>query len=199
MKNGINLIPDDVLRARLMKKARSSLLAVCAVYLMLLGAVFTAQKMEIKSKTAELQTIEARRDKLLSSGERQAGLGRKLAEIRRSEAELTQRLNVTAGLSGKRVAWAHVLKRLSHEVPEGVWLRALSTSEAASALKRVRITGSATSNRPVADFISSLENSGLFSELSLTYTQKREHPSGTVYDFELYMDLKKTGETVHDW
>lgn len=199
MKNGINLIPDEIKQARLIKKVRAGLIAIGIVYVAVLGLVFVGQRIEIKSKNATLSDIEAKRDALLSSGARQADLGRKLADIRRAEGELTQRLNATAGLSGKKIAWAHVLKRLSTEMPEGVWLRGISTSEAVSALKRVRLTGSATSNRPVAEFISALENSGLFTDLSLTYTQKREHPSGSVYDFELYMDLKKTGETVHDW
>lgn len=199
MKNGINLIPDEIKRARLIKKARAGLIATGVAYVAILGLVFAGQRMEIKNRNAALSAIEAKRDLLLSSGARHADLGRKLADIRRAEGELTQRLNATAGLSGKKIAWAYVLKRLSSEMPEGVWLRGISTSEAGSALKRVHITGSATSNRPVAEFISALENSGLFMNLSLTYTQKREHPSGAVYDFELYMDLKKTGETVHDW
>lgn len=199
MKNGINLIPDEIMRARLIKKVRIGIIAMGVIYVAVLGLVFAEQRMEIKSRNAELSAIEPKRDALLSSGARQADLGKKLADIRRAEGELTQRLNATAGLSGKKVAWAYVLKRLSTEMPEGVWLRGISTSEAGSALKRVHLTGSATSNRPVAEFISALENSGLFIDLSLTYTQKREHPSGPVYDFELYMDLKKTVETVHDW
>ncbi|MBI2400841.1 MAG: PilN domain-containing protein [Deltaproteobacteria bacterium] len=199
MKNGINLIPDEIKRARLIKKARTGLIATGVVYVAVLGLVFAGQRMEINDRKADLSAVEAKRDSLLSSGTRQADLGRKLADIRRAEAELTQRLNATAGLSGKKIAWAHVFKRLSAEMPEGVWLRGISTSEAGAALKRVHITGSATSNRPVAEFISALENSGLFMDLSLTYTQKREQSSGSVYDFELYMDLKKNGETVHDW
>lgn len=199
MKNGINLIPDEIKRERIIKKVRTGLVAIGVVYVAVLGLVFAAERMEIKNRKAALSAIEARRDSLLSSGTRQADLGRRLADIKLTETELTQRLNATAGLSGKKIAWAYVLKRLSLEMPEGVWLRGISTSEAGSALKRVRLTGSATSNRPVAEFISALENSGLFMDLSLTYTQKREHPSGPVYDFELYMDLKKTEDTVHDW
>lgn len=199
MKNGINLIPDEIMRARLVKKARAGLVIIGVVYLAILALVFAGQRLEIKNRKAARSDIEAKRAALLSSGARQADLGIKLADIRRAESELTQRLNATAGLSGKKVAWAYVLKRLSQEMPEGVWLRGISTSEAGSALKKIHLTGSATSNRPVAEFISALESSGVFMDLSLTYTQKREHPSGPIYDFELYMDLKRTEETVHDW
>lgn len=199
MKGGINLIPDDIKRARLQKKIRAGLVAFGVFYVALLAVVLVAQRMEAGERKAELAALETKEAELLSSGTRQAELGRKLADVKRLEADITQKINAASGLSGKKVAWAHVLKRLSADVPEGVWLRGISTSETDSALKRVRVTGSASSNRPVADFISALENSGIYKDLSLTYTQKREGKGGTVYDFELYMDLKKTTETVHDW
>jgi Tfp pilus assembly protein PilN len=199
MKNGIDLVPAEINRERLLKKARAFLVAAGIMYLAVLGMIFTLQSIEIKNKSAELSAVEAERDSLLAGGARQAELAGRLAEIRKAQAALTQRINATAGLSGKKIAWAFVLKSLAADVPEGVWLRAVSTFEAASALKRVRLTGSATSNRVVAGFISTLESSGLFAGVNLTYTQKREHPSGQVYDFELYMDLKRTEDTVHDW
>ena len=152
-----------------------------------------------RSTRPALSAVEAQRDSLLTSGARHIDLGRQLSEIKKTEAALTQRLSAAAGVDGKRIAWAYVFKRLSQEVPEGVWLRSITTSEADTALKRLRLTGSATSNKPIAAFISALESSGLFKDLSLTYTQKREHKSGPVYDFEVYMDLKKTEDTVHDW
>jgi Tfp pilus assembly protein PilN len=199
MKNGIDLVPDEIKRERLMKKARAILIVAGFLYLAALVALFTFQRMEIKDKSAALSALQAKRDSLLTSGARQAELAGRLAEIRKAQAVLTQRVNATAGLSGKKVAWAFILKNLAADVPEGLWLRGISTFEADSALKRVRLKGSATSNRVVADFISSIENSGLFTGVSLTYTQKKEDPSGLVYDFELYMDLKRTEATVHDW
>ena len=199
MKNGINLIPDEIRTQRLAKKVRTGLVAFVALYAALLGFVFAGQRAEINEKRDALSAVEAQRDSLLTSGARHIDLGRQLSEIKKTEAARTQRLSATAGIEGKRIAWAYVFKRLSQEVPEGVWLRSITTSEADTALKRLRLTGSATSNRPIAAFISALESSGLFKDLSLTYTQKREHKSGPVYDFEVYMDLKKTEDTVHDW
>jgi Tfp pilus assembly protein PilN len=199
MKNGINLVPCEIKRERLMKKARAVFIGFALLYLSVLVVLLTLQRMEIKDKSAGLSALEAKRDSLLAGGARQAELAGRLAEIRKGEAVLTQRINVTTGLSGQKIAWAFILKSLAADVPEGLWLRGISTFEAASALKRVRLTGSATSNRVVAAFISALESSGLFTGVSLTYTQKREAPPGLVYDFELYMDLKRTEDTVHDW
>lgn len=199
MKNGINLIPDDVVRERLVRKVRTGLVVFGVFYAVVLGGVYAAQRMDLNAKKASLSEVESRGASLFSKDAHHAELGKKLAEVKRLETELTQKISAAAGLSGKKVAWAHVLKRLSADVPEGLWLRVVSTSETDSALKRLRVAGSALSNRPVAEFISALESSGLYKDLSLTYTQKRESASGTVYDFELFMDLKRTAETVHDW
>lgn len=199
MKTSINFIPEDILRARLIKKVRAALVSFGVFYAIVLGGVFAAQRMDISEKRAGLSTIEAMEAELFSKDAHHAELGRKLADIKRVETELTQKISAASGLSGKKVAWAHVLKRLSSDVPEGVWLRAISTSETDGALKRLRVAGSAVSNGPVAEFLSALENSGLYKDLSLTYTQKREASKGPVYDFELFMDLKRTEETVHDW
>lgn len=200
MKNGINLIPDDVVRARLAKKVRVGLIAFAVVYTVFLAVVFAFQRLDIRDKREALEQIEARQKEIFSSGSRPAELAVKLADTKRVETELTQKINAASGFSGKKIAWAYVLKRLSADIPEGVWLRGIATSESDSALKRVRLTGSSTSNSLVADFISALENSGMYKDLSLTYTQKRELAGGgSVYDFELHMDLKRTEMTVHDW
>lgn len=195
MKNGINLIPDEVRKERLMKKARSLAAVAAALYLAALLSVIGLQRSWIKEKAGELAAIEARRDELLGGGRVRTDLGASLAAARAAEAELARRISAAASVPGRKIAWSHVLKRLSAEVPEGVWLRSLSTSDAAPALKRVRLSGSATSNRPIAGFISRLENSGVFTDVSLKYTQKREQAA---YDFELYMDLDETGEGAHE-
>jgi len=195
MKNGINLIPDEVRKERLMKKARSLAAVAAALYLAALLSVIGLQRSWIKEKAGELAAIEARRDELLGGGRVRTDLGASLAAARAAEAELARRISAAASVPGRKIAWSHVLKRLSAEVPEGVWLRSLSTSDAAPALKRVRLSGSATSDRPIAGFISRLENSGVFTDVSLKYTQKREQAA---YDFELYMDLDETGEGAHE-
>lgn len=84
-------------------------------------------------------------------------------------------------------------------MPEGLWLRGVSSSDAEGGGKRIRVLGSAAANRAVADFIFTLENSGYFSNVTLAYTQKRDLERAHVYDFELNMNIRKNEETTHDW
>ncbi len=199
MKNGINLIPDEVRKERLLKKACVFSALAGVIYLVALVFMSAEQRSEIREKRELLSSVEARRDELLGGARGRADFGGRLAAAREAEAELTRKISATDSISGRKTAWSHVLKRLSAEVPKGVWLRSVATTDAAPQLKRVRLSGSATSNRPLAGFISSLENSGVFTGVSLTYTQKREQAAGAVYDFELSMELKKTDEAAHEW
>lgn len=198
MTGGINLVPDDIRKSWLVIKVRMALIAAGALYLVVLSAVFVQQRHAIGLKRAEAAVATQRMEGLLSGGANYTELASRLQQARLAEADLTKRLSVTAGIS--RTAWSRVLKKLSHDVPKGVWLRGISTTDAAEAGgKRVRLVGSAVGNKPVADFVFALENSGYFANVTLAYTQKRDIPTGQVYDFELFMGLKRTEETSYAW
>jgi len=198
MIKGITLIPDEIKREWLRKKVRKTLIAAATAYIILLGSVFFIQRGSLEAKGAEAIAVAAEKERVISKGSGYAELAMRLQQAKQSEAEIAKKLSVTAGLS--RTAWSQVLKRLSHDVPQGVWLRGISTADlTGGGAKRVRVMGSATANKAIADFIFTLENSGFFSSVTLAYTQKRELQAGQAYDFELYMNINKTGETSYDW
>lgn len=197
MINGINLIPDDIKKGWLKKKVRKALIAAGIAYFVLLGGVLVQQRSAIAAKRVEAAQAAAEKEGLLSKGSGYLELAKRLQLAKQSEAELSKKLGAAAGLS--RTAWSNVLKRISNDVPEGLWLRGVSSSDGDGGGKRIRVLGSAAANRAVADFIFTLENSGYFSYVTLAYTQKRELEAGHVYDFELYMNLRKNEETTHDW
>jgi Tfp pilus assembly protein PilN len=126
----------------------------------------------------------------------------RLAELKRSEATIARRLALSSGLASDRVEWSRVLRRLSNDIPRDVWLRSLATSDAeagpdgtpATREKRVRMLGSALANGAVASFIRTLEGSGYLDDVTLSYTQKRDFDTMTVFDFEVTARLKKPAE-----
>lgn len=199
MIKGINLIPDDLKSRWRLRKVRKALIAAAAVYLVFLGAVFTSQRAGISEKKAELASLRAELDSLASSGSRHMEFAMSLKRIKAAEAELNGRLSAASGLSGKRIAWSSVLKKLSHDIPGGVWLRSISTADADGGSKRLKMLGSASTNKGIADFIFTLENSGYFDDVKLSYTQKKDYGKDFVFEFEIYMDLKDTGEVMHEW
>ncbi|MBI5643921.1 MAG: PilN domain-containing protein [Deltaproteobacteria bacterium] len=200
MIKGINLIPVEIQNEWRIKKWRAGILAACAVYVCLLAAVFINQRFALNEKRAEEQAVLGEKDALAAKSSEYALLTRKLTELKTTETELKKRLGVTADLNDKRISWSLILKKLSHDIPDGVWLRALSTSDVQdSAGKKLRFLGSAKSNRVLADFVFKLENSGYFQDSTLSYSQKRESGGSSVYDFEIYATLRKTNEILYEW
>lgn len=187
--NGINLLPEDIRRKRRLRTIRRYLYAAGALYAVALVAAFAMQRLELGEKKAELASLQAELQEASAGASGYPELARKLSEIRSAEAELSRRLGAVAGLSEGRVEWSYLLKRLSIDTPKGVWLRSIATSDDAGG-KKVRLLGGASSNRSLAEFISTLERSGYLEGVSLTYSQKRG--DSETYDFELGMVLSKT-------
>ncbi len=198
MIKGINLIPDEIKDEWRLRKWRRAFVLAAAIYLAFLGALYYSQYSVVRERRAEELALLQEKESFAGKSAVYLELSRKINETRLAEADLKKRLNVTEGLAEKRISWSTVLKRLSRDVPQGLWLKSLSTLDAGGG-KKLRVLGSALSNRAVADFIFTLENSGYFENVALSYTQKRDFDSGTVYDFELNASLKKTGEVMYEW
>ncbi|MBI5453878.1 MAG: PilN domain-containing protein [Deltaproteobacteria bacterium] len=197
---GINLIPEDIQKAWRVRKWRLAFIGAGACYVLFLIAVFALQRAELSRLKAEEAALVSAKDALAGRSSEYALLTKRLSEIRAAEGELSQRIGVASELKDKRVSWSFVLKNLSHEVPKGVWLRSLSTSDVQGTTdKKVKFLGSATNNRAVADFIFKIENSGRFRDATLSYSQKRDLGGNIVYDFEVYATLRKTGEVLYEW
>ncbi|MBI5469386.1 MAG: PilN domain-containing protein [Deltaproteobacteria bacterium] len=198
MIKGINLIPDEIKDGWRLKRWKRTFILAAAAYLAVPGLVYFRQHTVITQKRAEEAALQKGKESFAGKGAIYTELSRRIRDAQQAETELKKRLNVTADLADKRISWSNVLKKLSHDVPQGLWLKNLSTSDSAGS-KKLRILGSALSNRAVADFIFTLENSGYFDNVALSYTQRRDFGSETVYDFELSASLRKTDEVMYEW
>ncbi len=198
IKNTINLIPEDLLLERWAGKMRRIFAAVLVLCLILLGAVFYKQRTTLDARHSELDALIREKEKLLSKSAVYAELAQKVKDAETSGTELKKRLSQAGELAGRRISWATVLKRLSREAPADVWLKSLSSSDAGEQ-KRLKFTGSAVSNSAVADFVFMLENTPYFQDVALAYTQKKDVQGGSVYDFEIGLNVRKTEEIVYEW
>jgi Tfp pilus assembly protein PilN len=200
MINGINLIPEEIKRQWRLKNVRRVLGVVAVLYLAGLAALYMNQRREIGSLNTVLDELNARKASIAGQSEEYARVKAGLAEIRNSEVALNKRLELASGLAEDRVSWSYILKRLSNDIPPGVWLRSLATSDVGEGRKKVvRFLGSALTNRAVANFIFTLENCGYFRDVTLSYSQKRDFDSKTVFDFEISGELIKTEEVTRGW
>lgn len=195
----INLVPEDIQARWRLWKRRKALLSVAAVYAAALILVFINQRVVLHGKRAAVASIEAERNSLAAKGSEYERLSRQLAEVRQAESELKKNFEAGAALAQKRIAWPVLLKRLSNDIPDNVWLKTLSTSDInEQGGKKMRFVGTAASNRAVSEFVFMLENSGYFEDAVLLYTQKKEYGANSYYDFEVNSTLKKTEEIMYE-
>lgn len=200
MARGINLIPEEIQAGWRLRRIRTALAGAAAVYLALMFMVFMTQISRINSKKAALAFAAGERDALLAKNAPYLELAKKYKELQQAEAELKKKLNVTSDLNEKRVSWATVLKKLSYDVPQGVWLRSISTSDIQGTNgKKIRFLGTSRTNKGITDFVFTLENAPHLQDVALSYSQKRDYKSSTVYDFEIYAALRKTDGIMYEW
>jgi len=216
-KKTINLVPEDIRERWKAKRVRTVAVAVAIVYLIGVVAVYAGTRASVSGMQTTIDTLAAEKAALAARSAEYRELTIRLAETRKAEADYRRRLDTAMKLTEGIVSWSAVLKRLSNDIPGGVWLRTLSTADAGpvgaapggsggqpaaaprGGSKKVRFLGTAVANGAIADFIFTLENSGYFTGVDLSYTQKREVLSSTVYDFEVEGTIKPTSEIMYEW
>lgn len=196
---GINLIPEDVRFAWRLKRLRAFLTAFAFLYLLTLALIFMSQRTAVAAKKAQMNALIQQKEMLIANSAQYSELQARHREIQTTETELKKRLEAAAGLAEKSISWAAVLRRLSRDMPENVWLKSITTSDDEAQGKTLKFMGSSTTSRGVADFLFMLENSPHFHNAALSYSQKKDFDKTTVHEFEITAGLKRTEETVHEW
>lgn len=107
-----------------------------------------------------------------------------MADIEKYEAQkktFEEKIKVIEALKEKQKVPVRFLDEVSKKVPDGLWLKRLSFSEG-----KVSISGRAFSNNIIADFISELESTGFFKDVSLKdSTMSPTSEGGGVFDFTI--------------
>lgn len=92
-----------------------------------------------------------------------------------------EKIKVIESLKEKQKIPVRLLDEVSKNIPDGMWLKRLSFSEG-----KVSISGRAFSNNIIADFISQLEATGLFKDVTLKdSTMNPTQEGGGVFDFTI--------------
>lgn len=195
---GINLIPDDIRLVWRIGRWKLYIWPLFALWIAAMVVIYLGQRSEMAEKRKEAGALAREKGILMAGSAQYAELSAKFSDIQKTESELKNRLSLAKELSDKRIAWSVVLKRLSHDIPRDVWLKGMTTSDGDGRQKKVKFVGSAAAGKSVADFVFTLENSGYFTDVELSYAQKRDFDSMTVYDFEILAALKETDELIYE-
>lgn len=194
----INLLPEDIKRAREKARLKPMLVFFAAVYIFICGFVYIYQKMEIRDKVKKAGSIKNEINAIVEQGSRYQQVMEQINITEKKGEEINKRLQSVGVIMKKQVKWSAVLKEITNIIPDNVWLTSLAVYDLSKEKKPkegrgLKFTGAALSNKLLARFIASLENSLQFHNVHLQYSQKREVDSKSFYDFEITAEIKGAG------
>lgn len=119
-------------------------------------------------------------------------LAKKLARIdflEKQNLELAPRVNVLEGVGLSHRQWRRVISDISACLPPNVWLTQMSSKRDVQE-QRLRITGSALSQRDVGDFMLNLKATSWAKPPELSFTQAVKIARVEVVNFEIEVPMK---------
>jgi Tfp pilus assembly protein PilN len=144
-----------------------------------LGAILYLQRQAFSREEELLATARAEKVKLQY-------VTAKLEEQKKLKASLERKINLINDLRSQQDSAVRIMDQLSRSLPDWVWLTEVTFDN-----KGLQIKGKALSNNLIADYMTSLENSPVFVNVSLiTSTQKRTQRNEYL-DFSLSAALEQ--------
>ncbi|MBI5286666.1 MAG: PilN domain-containing protein [Deltaproteobacteria bacterium] len=188
----INLLPDEIKRARRKAHIRSSIIVFLVIYVAVIVALYLHQRGQIRNGLSHLEGLKREKDLLIEQNIKYKEVIDRISMIKQKEGDIQKRLEIIGFILDERIYWSRVLRAITHLVPEGMWLTSLSTHDLPKGTgKGIRFTGLALSNLHIARLIFAIENSPFFHKVSLSYSQKKEFKGREVYDFEITSELRR--------
>lgn len=184
----INLLPHREVRRELKKKifwATTALSAVVGV--LMIGLVWSILQGYISNQ-------QARNDFVRNENRKLDNQIKEIATLRQEIEGLRARQRAVEDLQADRNLPVYLLDELAKQVPEGIYLRTIKQED-----RRVNVTGWATSNERVSEFLRNLQNNSRVLEKPelIEIKVSGQSPAGLnrrVFEFALNFSMKPTPE-----
>lgn len=175
----INLLPVRAIKKKETAKQQIAILGFSVGVLLAIGiAVFTVLQTKISTAKSEIERSE----------EELAQLKTKIGEIeniKKLQDDVKKKLDVLNQLRRDKAGPASRLAKLSEAAPDKLWLTKYSENA-----NQVSLTGVATSEDLIADFMRNLMATGYFGNVELVVSQQAEIKGVKVKQFELSCVIK---------
>jgi len=148
------------------------------VYAGAVAGIWVLQSRKITDYETKIQALK----------DESARLAPQLAKIRKLTAEreeVNKRLGIIASLDKDRYLHVRMMNDLAVQVPDNCWIEEVDETGGSS----VNIKGVTFSNFIIADFMTSLERSGRFSDITLAKAQEGDIDDVRVVKFEVSAKL----------
>ncbi|UCF06151.1 MAG: PilN domain-containing protein [bacterium] len=169
----INLLPseDRVKKRRFHLPEMSTIYLVAGVAIFFAAIIFTSVMQQHKAKVLEKKIEEAKEE-----SKRLAPQLAKIKQITKEREEVNQRLSIITSLDRYRYFRVRILNDLSYKLPANCWLTDFSEVSP----NQYNFDGITFSNYTVADMMTNLVKSPLFTKVDLRIAEK-----GTIKDREV--------------
>ena len=148
------------------------------VYVGAVAGIWVLQSRKITDYETKIQALK----------DESARLAPQLAKIRKLTAEreeVNKRLGIIASLDKDRYLHVRMMNDLAVQVPDNCWIEEVNETGGSA----VEIKGITFSNFIIADFMTSLESSGRFTDVALQKAQEGDIEEVRVVKFELSAKL----------
>jgi Tfp pilus assembly protein PilN len=150
------------------------------VLLLLAGAVYLYFNQNRQAAAFEERIDVARQDST-----RYSRAISKIREIEASQSAISARIQAIQTVDQGRFRWPHILQEVSQSLPDNAWLTSVTRSDEATEADRIEITGVTFSNLTLTQFMTSLEGSPYFEQVSLIGSNRSQVDGADVTSFAL--------------
>ena len=132
------------------------------VLLLLAGAVYV-----YFNQNRQTAALEERIDVARQDSTRYSRTISKIREIEATQSAISARIQAIQTVDQGRFRWPHILQEVSRSLPDNAWLTSVTRSDDLQQADRIEITGVTFSNLILTQFMTSLEGSPYFEQVSL--------------------------------
>lgn len=180
----INLLPVKA-KQRQVTGVTQLIVGGVIILIVFTGMIFhyyVFMKRRVTKLTAENQRLETE----IKNLERLIG---EVDQLEARERELNRKLDTIAQLKANKIGPVTMLEEISVLVPKKLWLDSLQENTVNPSLHKLTLTGQATSNETIAEFMTKLEESEYFQSVRLVKTTYKKDDALELQNFQITADL----------
>jgi len=164
---------DQELEVKERKKGAPSGALILVLFIIAIAALVFIQKRSLNNERTMLDTARQEEKRLQTALQQ-------LQQVEQQKLLLEQKISLINQLKFQQSIPIRIMTVISRSLPDWVWL-----TEASYERQRVQIKGRALSNNLIADYMASLEKSGVFSAVNIISSTQKTTQNSQYMEFAL--------------
>lgn len=188
----INLLPFELRESKKGFFKKYSIIIIVVLFVLSAGAIYKVQMVEIQKIEKTMELLKNKKSELIKRQQELLQTIQQINKIENDQTNLKKRIAIIDELINSNILWSDVLREISVLMPDNVLLNDLSSTDKNDKNKEtitLKFRGEASNNISVANFIFAIEQSALFENAELGYTQKSYSNDTEIVKFEILCEF----------